>query len=57
MEVLQPSQEHIIQVLMKKNPALDEQKLRTAVAFIAEAHKGQFRKSGKRSQTEQNLSV
>lgn len=45
-EVLQPSQEHIVQVLMKKNPALDEQKLRSAIAFIAEAHKGQFRKSG-----------
>lgn len=45
-EVLQPAQEHIVHVLMKKNPALDEQMLRSAVAFIAEAHKGQFRKSG-----------
>ena len=45
-ELLQPTQEHIIHVLMKKNPALDEQKLRSAVAFISEAHKGQFRKSG-----------
>lgn len=45
-EPLQPSQEHIVQVLLKKNPALDEQKLRDAVAFIADAHKGQFRKSG-----------
>ena len=45
-EQLQLAQEHIIHVLMKKNPALDEQKLRSAVSFIAEAHKGQFRKSG-----------
>ncbi|MFA6835115.1 MAG: bifunctional (p)ppGpp synthetase/guanosine-3',5'-bis(diphosphate) 3'-pyrophosphohydrolase [Fibrobacteraceae bacterium] len=45
-EFLQPTQEHIISVLMKKNPSLNEEMLRSAVAFIAEAHKGQFRKSG-----------
>ncbi|WP_288788363.1 HD domain-containing protein, partial [uncultured Fibrobacter sp.] len=45
-EILQPTQEHIIHVLMKKNPALDEGMLRNAVAFISDAHKGQFRKSG-----------
>jgi GTP diphosphokinase / guanosine-3',5'-bis(diphosphate) 3'-diphosphatase len=43
---LQSNQEHIISVLMKKNPALDEIKLRAAVSFIADAHKGQYRKSG-----------
>src|SRR5574344_1784527 len=43
---LQSNQEHIISVLMKKNPALDETKLRAAVSFIADAHKGQYRKSG-----------
>jgi len=43
---LKSNQEHIIDVLMKKNPDLDEALLRSAVIFIAEAHKGQFRKSG-----------
>lgn len=48
MEVvsLKSNQEHIIEVLIKKNPELDEALLRTAVNFIAEAHKGQYRKSG-----------
>ena len=48
MEVvsLKSNQEHIIEVLIKKNPELDEALLRAAVTFIAEAHKGQYRKSG-----------
>lgn len=44
--VLSSNQEHIIQVLIRKNPSLDEGLLRKAAAFIAEAHQGQFRKSG-----------
>lgn len=44
--VLTTHQEHIIQVLIRKNPSLDENLLRKAVLFIAEAHQGQFRKSG-----------
>lgn len=43
---LKSNQEHIIEVLIRKNPELDETLLRTAVTFIAEAHKGQYRKSG-----------
>lgn len=43
---LQANQEHIIDVLMKKNEALNETLLRAAVAFIADAHQGQYRKSG-----------
>ena len=48
MEVsaLTSHQEHIIQVLIRKNPSLDETLLRKAVLFIADAHQGQFRKSG-----------
>ena len=41
-----PNQEHIISVLLKKNPKLDEGILRKAIAFIADAHDGQYRKSG-----------
>ncbi|MCF0215117.1 MAG: bifunctional (p)ppGpp synthetase/guanosine-3',5'-bis(diphosphate) 3'-pyrophosphohydrolase [Fibrobacteraceae bacterium] len=40
------NQEHIVSVLLKKNPDLDEGILRTAIAFIADAHSGQYRKSG-----------
>lgn len=43
---LSSNQEHIINVLIRKNPSLDEKLLRKAAAFIAEAHEGQFRKSG-----------
>ena len=45
-KALTSNQEHIIQVLIRKNPKLDESLLEKAVLFIAEAHKGQFRKSG-----------
>ena len=40
MEVsaLTSHQEHIIQVLIRKNPSLDETLLRKAVLFIADAH-------------------
>ena len=41
-----PNEEHIIQVLLKKNGKLDESILRKAIAFIADAHDGQYRKSG-----------
>ena len=41
-----PNQEHIIKVLLKKNSKLDEGILRKAIAFIADAHDGQYRKSG-----------
>ena len=44
--VLSSNQEHIIDVLIKKNPALDREILSKAVAFIANAHEGQYRKSG-----------
>ncbi len=44
--VLSSNQEHIIDVLIKKNPALDREILSKAVAFIATAHEGQYRKSG-----------
>ena len=37
---------HIVNVLLKKNPELNEDVLKSAVAFIAEAHNGQYRKSG-----------
>ena len=40
------NQEHIVNVLLKKNPKLDEGILRKAIAFIADAHDGQYRKSG-----------
>ncbi len=43
---LTSNQEHIIDVLIRKNPSLDEGLLRKAAAFIAKAHEGQFRKSG-----------
>ena len=43
---LTPNQEHIVDVLIKKNPNLDRRVLRSAVAFIADAHDGQYRKSG-----------
>ena len=43
---LTPNQEHIVDVLIKKNPNLDRRVLRKAVAFIADAHDGQYRKSG-----------
>ncbi len=43
---LTSNQEHIIAVLIRKNPSLNEGLLRQAVSFIAEAHRGQFRKSG-----------
>ncbi|MBO5949368.1 MAG: bifunctional (p)ppGpp synthetase/guanosine-3',5'-bis(diphosphate) 3'-pyrophosphohydrolase [Fibrobacteraceae bacterium] len=48
MEVsaLSSHQEHIIQMLIRKNPSLNEDLLRKAVLFITDAHKGQFRKSG-----------
>ena len=36
------NQEHIVNVLLKKNPKLDEGILRKAIAFIADAHDGQF---------------
>lgn len=41
-----PNQEHIISVLLRKNSKLDEGVLRKAIAFIADAHDGQYRKSG-----------
>lgn len=43
---LSSNQEHIIDVLIRKNPKLDRGILEKAVAFIAEAHEGQYRKSG-----------
>ncbi|MDR1759154.1 MAG: RelA/SpoT family protein [Fibrobacter sp.] len=43
---LPSNQEHTIDVLIHKNPALDRPLLESAVAFIAKAHKGQLRKSG-----------
>ena len=41
---LTSNQTHIIDVLLKKNPKLDREILSKAVAFIAEAHEGQYRK-------------
>ncbi len=46
VSVLSSHQEHIIQMLIRKNPSLNEDLLRKAVLFITDAHKGQFRKSG-----------
>ena len=43
---LTSNQTHIVDVLLKKNPNLDRGILEKAVAFIAEAHEGQYRKSG-----------
>lgn len=43
---LNSNQEHIVQVLMRKNPLLNEDLLKRAILFIADAHSGQFRKSG-----------
>ena len=43
---LTSNQEHIVDVLIKKNPNLDRRVLEKAVAFIADAHDGQYRKSG-----------
>ena len=43
---LTSNQTHIVDVLLKKNPNLDREILEKAVAFIAEAHEGQYRKSG-----------
>lgn len=43
---LTTNQEHIIDMLLRKNPKLDRGILETAVAFIADAHEGQYRKSG-----------
>ena len=43
---LTTNEEHIVNVLLKKNPKLDEGILKRAVAFIADAHNGQYRKSG-----------
>ncbi len=40
------TQGHVVRFMMAKNPALDEEALRDAVKFIAEAHRNQFRKSG-----------
>lgn len=46
VSVLSSHQEHIIQMLIRKNSSLNEDLLRKAVLFITDAHKGQFRKSG-----------
>lgn len=43
---LSSNQEHIIDVLLKKNPKLDRGVLEKAVAFVAYAHQDQYRKSG-----------
>ena len=43
---LTTNQEHIVDMLIRKNPKLDRGILETAVAFIADAHEGQYRKSG-----------
>ena len=43
---LSSNQEHIVDVLIRKNPALERGILEKAVAFIATAHEGQYRKSG-----------
>ena len=44
--IFTPNEEHIIKVLLKKNEKLEEGILRKAIAFIADAHDGQYRKSG-----------
>ena len=43
---LTTNQVHIVDMLIRKNPKLDRGILETAVAFIADAHEGQYRKSG-----------
>ena len=43
---LTSNQVHIVDMLIRKNPKLDRGILETAVAFIADAHEGQYRKSG-----------
>ena len=43
---LTSNQIHIVDVLLRKNPNLNREILEKAVAFIAEAHEGQYRKSG-----------
>ncbi|MCQ2091266.1 MAG: RelA/SpoT family protein [Fibrobacter sp.] len=43
---LSSNQSHIVDVLIRKNPALDREILSKAVSFIATAHEGQYRKSG-----------
>ena len=43
---LTSNQKHIVDVLLKKNPALNREILENAIVFIAEAHSGQYRKSG-----------
>ena len=43
---LTSNQTHIVDVLIKKNPELNREILEDAIAFIAEAHSGQYRKSG-----------
>ena len=43
---LTSNQEHIVDSLLKKNPKLDRGILSQAVTFIADAHEGQYRKSG-----------
>lgn len=45
-DILTSNQEHIIDMLIKKNPDLDREILTKAVIFIAQAHEGQYRKSG-----------
>lgn len=43
---LSTNEEHIIRVLLRKNPELKRDVLETAIRFIAAAHDGQYRKSG-----------
>lgn len=43
---LTTNEEHIIRVLLRKNPDLNREVLETAIKFIADAHEGQYRKSG-----------
>ncbi|MCF0223793.1 MAG: bifunctional (p)ppGpp synthetase/guanosine-3',5'-bis(diphosphate) 3'-pyrophosphohydrolase, partial [Fibrobacter sp.] len=43
---LSSNQEHIIDLLLKKNPKLDREILEKAIVFITNAHEGQYRKSG-----------
>ena len=46
VQELTSNQKHIVDVLLKKNPALNREILENAIVFIAEAHSGQYRKSG-----------
>lgn len=46
VQELTSNQKHIVDVLIKKNPALNREILENAIVFIAEAHSGQYRKSG-----------